>query len=97
MGDVFGRFVAASNMGQYVGGLNPNTISSMLYGPYENPGVTIDANGNKKGSIYDATNGGKKVMKVCWTIKDLLAAQTNNTQHSHVTLRVKSNWGTNTP
>ena len=80
-GYIDGQFVAASNMSVY--GKNVGPDQAFLFGPYENPG----------GSVAKATAGGKKVMKVCWTIKDLLAAETGNQQKSTVRLRVTSNGG----
>lgn len=80
-GYIDGKWAAASNMAQYGKNSGPNT--AMLFGPFENPG----------GDTWRASARGKKVMKVCWNIKDILAADTGNRQHSVVKLQTTSNGG----
>ncbi|MDQ5971971.1 MAG: hypothetical protein QG553_130 [Patescibacteria group bacterium] len=82
MGNIWGydegRFVAASNMA----GGTKKTDRPFVYGPFERPG----------GSVQNSL-GGRKVMKVCWTVRDLQAVETSGKQRSKVQLRITSNQG----
>ncbi|MCA9332775.1 hypothetical protein KDA00_02780 [Candidatus Saccharibacteria bacterium] len=79
-GWVEGEFVAATNM---AGGTKNVTDIPFVYGPFERPG----------GNVQE-TLGGRKVMKVCWRVRDLDAWESNNKRHSKIKLMVTSNNGT---